>query len=464
MTPTNSLSSSAERIAFSGLRSLRDLNLEISALSEQIRLILAKALAREEISIAEGITLFECEGADLDALKRTASHLCHQVHGDRVGFVVNRNINFTNICYMGCKFCGFAKRSEDKGAEFLSFDQVVARAQEAWDRGATEVCIQGGLHPKLEGTYYRDLCKAIKAALPDMHIHAFSPYEIWYGAAKSRMSYHDFISDLMEAGLGSMPGTAAEILDTEIRQQLTKNKLSTEKWVEIIRAAHEVGLPTTATIMYGHIDGPEHWAAHLALLRDIQKDTGGFTELVPLSFVHSDSPLYTQNPDKVRPGPTSMEVDKMHAVARLMLHGWIDNIQVSWTKLGPDRARQMLQAGVNDLGGTLMNESISRSAGSDFGQEITPHEMVQIIRGAGRVPYQRNTIYETKACYANSDPEEQAPLVERSVDQNLSFLRMFPDVREQAGAGERGHLEPSQSLWVGGRQSASKNAANGGAS
>ncbi|MCV6601893.1 MAG: CofH family radical SAM protein, partial [Cohaesibacter sp.] len=249
-------------------------------------------LAGNDISITDGIALFECHGADWEAVKRTANHLCQRVHRDRVGFVVNRNINFTNICYMGCKFCGFAKRTEEKGAEFLSFGQIVARAQEAWERGATEVCIQGGLHPKLEGTYYRDLCKAIKSALPDMHIHAFSPYEIWYGAAKRRMSYQDFIADLMEAGLGSMPGTAAEILDTEIRQQLTKNKLSTEKWVEIIRAAHQVGLPTTATIMYGHIDAPKHWAAHLALLRDIPKDTGGFPELVPLSFVHSESPLY----------------------------------------------------------------------------------------------------------------------------------------------------------------------------
>ncbi len=228
-----------------------------------------------------------------------------RANGDRVSFVVNRNINFTNICYMGCRFCGFAKRSEDEGAEFLSLGQVVARAQEAWDRGATEVCIQGGLHPKMEGDHYRRIVLAIKDALPDMHIHAFSPFEIWYGASKSKMGYHEFLADLKAAGLGSIPGTAAEILDTEIRQQLTRNKLSTERWVEIVRAAHEVGIPTTATIMYGHIDGPEHWAAHIALLRSIQKDTGGFTELVPLSFVHTESPLYTQRriacaPDRPR--------------------------------------------------------------------------------------------------------------------------------------------------------------------
>jgi FO synthase len=304
---------------------------------------------------------------------------------------------------------------------------VVERAQEAWDRGGTEVCIQGGLHPKMEGTYYRNIVRAIKAALPDMHIHAFSPFEIWYGASKTKISYHDFLADLKDAGLGSMPGTAAEILDTEVRLQLTKNKLSAEKWVEIIRAAHEVGIPTTATIMYGHIDAPEHWAAHIRLLRDIQKDTGGFTELVPLSFVHTESPLWSENPDKVRPGPTALEVDLMHAVSRIMLHGWIDNIQVSWTKLGAARAQQMLARGVNDLGGTLMNESISRAAGSDHGQEITAKELVQMIRAAGRVPVRRNTIYELRDIYDDHDPEDLAPLVDRRGRNPLDFLQMFPE-------------------------------------
>ena len=351
--------------------------------SVTIRQILDKALSGGEVSEAEGVSLFKTSGADAEAVYRTANELRRRTNGDHVSFVVNRNINFTNICYMGCRFCGFAKRSEDAGAEWLSPEQVVERAQEAWDRGGTEVCIQGGLHPKMEGTYYRDIVRAIKAALPDMHIHAFSPFEIWYGASKTKMSYHDFLADLKDAGLGSMPGTAAEILDTEVRLQLTKNKLSAEKWVEIIRAAHEVGIPTTATIMYGHIDAPEHWAAHIRLLRDIQKDTGGFTELVPLSFVHTEAPLWSENPDKVRPGPTALEVDLMHAVSRIMLHGWIDNIQVSWTKLGAARAQQMLARGVNDLGGTLMNESISRAAGSDHGQEITAKELVQMIRAAG---------------------------------------------------------------------------------
>ena len=399
----------------------------VGGASPEIRAILEKALSGGEVTTEEGVALFRAEATDIDAIYRTADTLRRRANGDRVSFVVNRNINFTNICYMGCKFCGFAKRSEDKSAEWLEPAQIVERAQQAWDRGATEVCIQGGLHPKMEGTYYREIIRAIKTALPGMHIHAFSPFEIWYGASKTKMSYRDFLTDLKEAGLDSMPGTAAEILDTEVRMQLTTNKLSAERWVEIIRTAHEVGIPTTATIMYGHVDAPEHWAAHIALLRDIQKDTGGFTELVPLSFVHTDSPLYAQNPDKVRPGPTAQEVDLMHAVSRIMLHGWIDNIQVSWTKLGAARAQQMLSRGVNDVGGTLMNESISRAAGSDHGQEITARELVRMIRAAGRVPVRRNTVYEVREVFEHHDPEELAPLVDRKGRDPLAFLEMFPE-------------------------------------
>ena len=399
----------------------------VGGASPAIRAILEKALSGGEVTTEDGVALFRAEAADIDAVYRTADTLRRRANGDRVSFVVNRNINFTNICYMGCKFCGFAKRSEDKSAEWLEPAQIVERAQQAWDRGATEVCIQGGLHPKMEGTYYREIIRAIKTALPGMHIHAFSPFEIWYGASKTKMSYRDFLTDLKEAGLDSMPGTAAEILDTEVRMQLTTNKLSAERWVEIIRTAHEVGIPTTATIMYGHVDAPEHWAAHIALLRDIQKDTGGFTELVPLSFVHTDSPLYAQNPDKVRPGPTAQEVDLMHAVSRIMLHGWIDNIQVSWTKLGAARAQQMLSRGVNDVGGTLMNESISRAAGSDHGQEITARELVRMIRAAGRVPVRRNTVYEVREVFEHHDPEELAPLVDRKGRDPLAFLEMFPE-------------------------------------
>lgn len=398
-----------------------------------IKRSLNRVLMGHEVSEAEGRALFSTRAeADKQAIYACADELRKRSNGDRVSFVVNRNINFTNICYMGCRFCGFAKRTEDKDAEWLEPEQIVARAQEAWDRGATEVCIQGGLHPRMSGTYYREILLAIKAALPDMHIHAFSPFEIWYGAAKTKMAYTEFLADLKACGLGSMPGTAAEILDTEVRRKLTKNKLSTEKWVEIIRAAHEVGIPTTATIMYGHVDGPEHWAAHIRLLRDIQKDTGGFTELVPLSFVHTESPLYTQNPEEVRPGPTADEVDLMHAVSRIMLHGHIDNIQVSWTKLGAERAREMMSRGVNDIGGTLMNESISRSAGSKYGQEITAKELVDLIRSAGRMPVRRNTVYEVMDVFDDHDPEDIAPLVTRQAANPLDFLEMFPERKLEA--------------------------------
>lgn len=431
--------------------------------SASMRAILDKALAGGEVSRDEGEVLFRARGADLKAVVAVADQLRRQVCGDTVTFAVNRNINFTNICYMGCQFCGFAKRMEDKGAEFLSLETVVARARQAWDRGATEVCIQGGLHPKMKGTHYRDILLAIKADLPDMHIHAFSPFEIWYGVKKTGMSIAEFLSDLKACGLGSMPGTAAEILDTEIRKVLTRDKLTADEWVEIISTAHQVGIPTTATIMYGHVDGPQHWADHLERLRRIarvsplhqadgpqtslpQKADGplktadglheqadglsqnrvekpaGFTEFVPLSFVHEDAPLYLKDPSAVRPGPTRDEVVLMHAVSRIMLHGYIDNIQVSWTKLGPEMAQAMLVCGVNDLGGTLMNESISRAAGAKNGQEVTAHEMVQIIRSAGRVPVQRNTLYGTVRDFTDFDPETQVPLVDRKGANPLAFL------------------------------------------
>ena len=408
---------------------IQDLDACLAMGTPKVRRILETALAGDMVSEADATVLFMTRGADQGAVYAVADALRQRVHGDRVTFVVNRNINFTNVCYMGCRFCGFAKRKEDAKAEWLEPEDVVARAQEAWDRGGTEVCILGGLHPKMPGTTYRDIVLAIKAALPDMHIHAFSPFEIWYGAQKSKLSYWDFLTDLKECGLGSMPGTAAEILDVEVRQKLTKNKLSAEAWVDIIRTAHAVGIPTTATIMYGHVDAPHHWAAHIALLRSIQQETGGFTELVPLSFVHTDSPLYTQNPEAVRPGPTRDEVDLMHAVSRIMLHGWIDNIQVSWTKLGAERARQMLSRGVNDLGGTLMNESISRAAGSKHGQEITALELCEIIRSAGRTPVRRNTLYQVVDVFDDHDPEDLAPLVARKAADPLAFLEMFPERR-----------------------------------
>jgi len=368
------------------------LTAKLDDIDVSIRNILTSVIAGAELSEPDAVTLFSVTGAELDALISTADYIRNKAVGNQASFVITRNINFTNVCYMGCKFCGFAKRKEESTAELLSFEQVADRAEEAWNRGATEVCIQGGLHPDIDGNHYREILKAIKKRIPGMHIHAFSPFEIWFGALKSKVSVAEFIQDLMDHGLGSMPGTAAEILDVEIRQQLTRDKLTTEQWIEIITTAHQLGLPTTATIMYGHIDGPEHWASHIGKIRAIQKQTGGFTEFVPLGFVHYESPLYMNIPN-VRPGPTPEENIRMHAVARLMLNGWIDNIQASWVKLGPEYAQQMLRAGANDLGGTLMNESISRAAGGKNEQEIVPEDMIRMISGAGRDPVRRNTLY-----------------------------------------------------------------------
>lgn len=394
---------------------LADLEQLLPRIDSDVARILEQPLQDREIATADGERLFFTEGREREALLRTADYVRRRKRGEDVSFIVTRNINFTNICYMGCRFCNFSKRFEDADAELLSMDEIARRAKEAWDRGATEVCIQGGLHPKIGGDHYRNILIAIKQVAPDMHIHAFSPFEIWFGSKKSRCAPEEFLRDLKDHGLGSIPGTAAEILDVEVRKKLTQDKLSAEEWVRIIKAAHRVGLPSTATIMYGHVDEPRHWAAHIALIRDIQKDTGGFTEFVPLGFIHYDSPIFRAG--GARPGPTYAENIHLHAVARLMLNGWVDNLQVSWVKMGPHLAQEMLSYGVNDLGGTLMNESISRASGAPHGQEITPAEMVRIIRNAGRIPVRRNTLYGIVERYEDHDPSDYAPLVHRNSRQ-----------------------------------------------
>ncbi len=372
--------------------------------SESVRTILGRSLLGEELSVEDACILFATQGEDAQAVLDAANTVRENRVGNTGTFVITRNINFTNVCYMGCRFCNFAKEKGDKDAEFLNVEQVADKAEEAWARGATEVCIQGGLHPDIDANYYRELIIAVKKRVPDIHIHAFSPFEIWYGCKKAKLEPEVFLTELKELGLGSMPGTAAEILDTEIRKLLTKNKLTTEEWVRIIKAAHSVGVPTTSTIMYGHVDQPIHWANHLKLLRDIQKETGGFTEFVPLGFIHYETRLYNDNPDKVRTGPTQDEHFKMHAIARLMLQGHIDNIQASWVKMGPDVATKMLQSGANDLGGTLMNESISRAAGATHGQEVFPEDMVANIQSAGLNAVQRDTKYGVVKNYG-SEPK-----------------------------------------------------------
>ena len=385
---------------------------KLSQLRPAIAHILQRALEGKMLNHEEAEALFYCYGPETDALLHTADIVRELRTGNDGSFVITRNINFTNVCHMGCQFCNFGVNKNAGDAEFLAPHQVAARAKEAHARGATEICVQGGLHPDLPASFYGDLLDTVSSTVPDVHIHAYSPFEIWYGAMKGRKSYTDLLTDLKQRGLASMPGTAAEILDTEVRRKLTKNKLSTENWLKIIETAHNVGLPTTSTIMYGHIDGPSHWAAHLILLRDMQARTGGFTEFVPLGFIHNDSPLYKNNPSEVRTGPTADEHFKMHAIARLVLQGYIDNIQASWVKMGPDMASKVLRAGANDLGGTLMNESISRAAGASHGQEIVPRDMVNFIQRAGLSAHQRNTLYDVITPYGrDKKPAHQAALV-----------------------------------------------------
>jgi FO synthase len=331
------------------------------------------------------------EGAELSALAELADALRRDAVGDEVTYVVNRNINFTNVCYTGCRFCAFAQRRGDADAYTLSVQEVGTRALQAWQAGATEVCMQGGIHPDLPGDAYFELVREVKRRVPGIHVHAFSPMEVANGAARTGLSFHDWLAAAVEAGLDTIPGTAAEILDDEVRWVLTKGKLPAATWVEIVRTAHGLGIRSSATMMYGHVDTPKHWVAHLRLLARIQEDTGGFTEFVPLPFVHRHAPLYLAG--LARPGPTEAENVVVHAMARLMLHGRIPNIQCSWVKLGPQGCARMLHSGANDLGGTLMEETISRMAGSQFGSSRTPEQLVQIAAAAGRPARQRTTTY-----------------------------------------------------------------------
>jgi FO synthase len=345
------------------------------------------------LSDAEYLALLGADGADLDALAAVADAVRREVNGDDVTYVVNRNINFTNVCYTGCRFCAFAQRRTDADAFTLSMQQVGDRVDEAWAGGATEICMQGGIHPDLPGTAYFDLAREVKARRPDIHLHAFSPMEIVNGSARTGLSFHDFLIAAKEAGLDSLPGTAAEILDDDVRWVLTKGKLPSATWLEIVKTAHTVGLPTTSTMMYGHVDTPAHWVAHLRTLAALQDETGGFREFVLLPFVHHNAPIYLAG--VARPGPTNRENRAVHAVARLLLHGRIDNIQTSWVKLGDTGTQAMLDGGANDLGGTLMEETISRMAGSGNGSLKTIAELEAMAAAIGRPARQRTTEYGT---------------------------------------------------------------------
>jgi len=357
-----------------------------AALEKVLADLNGSSLTREECS-----RLANCDGEDLLGLLVAANELRAELAGNLVTYVVNRNINFTNICFVGCKFCAFSRGPRESDTYFLNLDQVARKATEAWELGATEVCIQGGLPHDLPPFYYRDILRAVKCAVPGMHCHAFSPMEIVYGVELTGMPLRDYLAMLRDNGLDTLPGTAAEILDDEVRAVLSRNKLSTDQWKEVITTAHQLGIRSTSTLMYGHVETPEHWVNQILLLRDIQQRTGGFTEFVPLGFVHQNTLLFQQG--LARSGPTLAEHLKIHALARVLLAGSITNIQVSWVKLNRKLSQLCLQAGANDYGGTLMEENISREAGATAGQYTSPEEFQSLILEAGRIPAERSTTY-----------------------------------------------------------------------
>ena len=387
-----------------------------SSCSAGVRICLERALEGRRLTLEEGLCLANSAPSNVTAISKAADELRRRANGETITYVVNRNLNFTNVCYVGCSFCGFGVGTHSLEAYFHPYEKLLEKAREAADRGATEVCIQGGLPRDIDGFYYRDLLRALKSELPQIHCHAFSPMEIAHGMEKTRMPAREYLAMLKEAGLGSIPGTAAEILDDGVRAQLSPNKLKVSQWVEIISTAHELGIPTTSTMMYGHVERPEDWVRHILLLREIQLRTGGFTEFVPLGFIHSNTRLYQLG--SARAGATLREHLLVHALGRILLHGAIDNIQVSWVKLGAEMSLACLEAGANDFGGTLMEESISKAAGADHGEYVAPEEFQRLIRSIGRVPAERSSTYK----------------ILRTFREDLS--ERFSDTRKQDDAAE----------------------------
>lgn len=393
------------------------------ARSRELETILSRSSTGEDLSETEIIRLFSARAGEIDAVTETADEMRRKVNGDTVSYVVNRNINYTNVCYFGCKFCAFSKGKthEDlRGKPYdLAMDEIIRRAEEAWDRGATEVCLQGGIHPEYTGRTYLDILRALKAALPELHVHAFTPLEVFQGAKTLDLPLDTYLGMLRDEGLGTLPGTAAEILDDEVRAHLCPDKINTDQWLEVMETAHGLGLRSTATIMFGHIERPLNWARHLIRLRELQARTGGFTELVPLPFVHMEAPIYLKG--LARRGPTWRESLLMHAIARIALFPHFKNIQASWVKLGADGIAASLAAGCNDVGGTLMNETITRSAGAAHGQEMPPETLEAIITAAGRTPRQRTTLYDDapEARHARSfDAPPVQPIIETPLRKN----------------------------------------------
>ena len=363
--------------------------------SRELHGILSRGRDGEDLSEADIVRLFAARAGEVEDVADTANEIRKQVNGDSVSYVVNRNINYTNVCYFGCKFCAFSKgktHKELRGRPYdLAMDEIVRRAEEAWDRGATEVCLQGGIHPDYTGKTYLEILRTLKSILPELHVHAFTPLEVYQGAKTLDLSLETYLGMLRDEGLGTLPGTAAEILDDEVRATLCPDKIDTAQWLEVMETAHNLGLRSTATIMFGHIERPVNWARHLLRLRDLQKRTGGFSELVPLPFVHMEAPIYLKG--LARKGPTWRETVLMHAVSRIALHPHFENVQTSWVKLGAEGGAACLDAGCNDVGGTLMNETITRSAGAAHGQEMPPETMEAVITNSKRLPRQRTTLY-----------------------------------------------------------------------
>lgn len=385
------------------------------------------AIDEKEITVDQAIELFDTSGIEMNLLTSVGDELRRRACGDVVTYVINRNVNFTNVCVKRCGFCAFSRDFRQEEGYFLPVEEVVRRAVEAHRLGATEICIQAGLAPNMDGSLYPDICKAIKREIPDIHIHGFSPEEILYGAKMSNNSIRDFLSWLKESGVGSLPGTSAEILDQEVRDLISPGRISVNDWIDVIKTAHNLGIPTTSTIMYGHVESNFHKANHIGLLRKIQKETGGFTEFVPLSFVYQEAPMHSRSTlrNMREAGAAATDIIKMYSVSRLMLHNYVKNIQVSWVKEGSKMSQFLLCAGANDFGGTLINESISTAAGSVHGQIMRPREIRTQIKALGRTPAQRNTVYEMLRVDSGAEEEFQTELDHVNSDNFGSYKELI---------------------------------------
>ncbi len=399
----------------------------LSSVTPSIARILDAALAGADIGVDDATALFDASGADIPAIVAAADHLRKKTVGDAVSYVVNRNINFTNVCVKGCGFCAFSRGHLAEEGYFLPIEEILRRAREAYELGATEVCVQAGLAPGMEAWHYVQLCRALKEALPDLHIHGFSPEEVLYGATLAGVGVRDYLAALKDAGVGSLPGTSAEILVDRVRERISPGRISTAAWIELIQTAHELGIPTTSTIMYGHIESARDKATHLGILREIQQRTGGITEFVPLSFVYEDAPMHHRKRlPELRTGATGAEIMKMYAVSRIMLNNWIPNLQVSWVKEGPKLSQIALMAGANDFGGTLINESISTAAGASHGQLMKPAQFRNLIREMGRTPAERSTTYSTMKFFDEKEnPVDPLDEVENPAERFGSYQELI---------------------------------------